>query len=651
MKKVLYVVNDCMRKFTYERISGLQQACRMSDEPVNLYVVRSDGYSEFAPEHNRGEYNIFRLPDYGEFDGILLDINSILDADSESYARGVLYAVEAATRSGKPVISMANDMEQFHYVGIDNYDAMRTVIRYLHADLGLHDFWFAMGPSDNYENQCRTRALLDYCRENGLPAGEERLFSESFIIESGIHAFEALSKRHGGRLPQAVICANDHIALGVCHAAETAGCSVPGDFMVTGFDNTDVASYLSPSITSVDQLCWNMGDACMDVLRRVWAGEKVPHRICTPTALILRETTGHPILGDSGLRNQITEYIGRTASVTDFNYRLSTLQYQLPGCQTIEEICQALVRCLSAVRCKGISLVLDDRLFEHGRLIEFSDQTETGHMMDATEGLTVDGYSERMRRVFRWEAGKGMNFDRLRVSATLDAEQCAGPGENHLFVPLHFMEHAVGYLTFWDCLDLVRIKGVSALANTLTMALRNFFSRQNLSYINQVLSGISMKDGLTGLYNRLGYHDLAYPLYRETCASGGRLAILFIDMDRLKYVNDTFGHAAGDLCIRAVANAIRGSLPEGAIPVRYGGDEFLALVSAQDEATVDDLVERITAALPGESAALGAPCAADVSFGFVLTDPAAGKPLDDYVKRADARMYAQKKAKKQRRGE
>ena len=50
MKKVLYVLNDCMRKFSYERTEGLSRAFRALEEPVDLYVVRSDGYSEFAPD-------------------------------------------------------------------------------------------------------------------------------------------------------------------------------------------------------------------------------------------------------------------------------------------------------------------------------------------------------------------------------------------------------------------------------------------------------------------------------------------------------------------------------------------------------------------------------------------------------------------------
>ena len=444
MKKLLYILNDCMRKFSYERVAGLCRAAKRLEEPTNIYIVRSDGYSSFAPEHNLGEYNIYRLPDYRDYDGIFLDINNIQGGDSDSYTRGVLYAVRAAAESGRPVISVANDIEGFRYVGIDNHSAMQSVIRYLHRDLGLTDFWFAMGPLDNYENRTRTQALLDYCRENVLPCENERLHAGSFTIQSGMRAFDALRKRRGTALPQAVICANDHIALGVCHAAEAAGFSIPRDFMVTGFDNTYEAAYLSPAITSVDQLCWNTGDACVDAMRRIWAGEAVPRVIYTPTELVKRESTGRADPGEVDTRSRAAEYARQAAALSDFSYRLSALQYQLPGCKSIEEICAALTECLSGMGCKGLCLVLDGELFENRRMFEFNDYM--GHMRDTVDGMPTEGYSGRMELVFHWSAD-GMSFERRAVGPTLAASDFPGPGENHLFVPLHFMEYTVGYLS------------------------------------------------------------------------------------------------------------------------------------------------------------------------------------------------------------
>lgn len=649
MKKILFILNDCMRQYSYERTASLYRAVQAMEEPASLYIIRTDGHSAFAPEHNRGEYNILRLPDYGEFDGIVLDINSIFSAESGFYGEGMPHAVRAAAASGKPVVSMANEIDGFCYVGIDNYAAMRSIIEHLHAVQGLTDFWFAMGPADNYEVQIRLQALLDYCRENGLPCDEGRVYCHSFTVKGGVHAFEQLRASHGGKLPQAVICANDRIAVGICHAAEQAGFVIPRDFMVTGFDNDGISAELKPSITSVDQLGWNMGAACVDALRRIWRGGAMPERILTPTRLVLRETTGCAVTDQGQPKKQITEYMRQTFGAKDFSYRLSALQYQLPGCRSIEEICLALVQCLAPLNLKGLRIILDSALFDNGRMIQFRDHS--GHMRDIAEGMLTTGYPDSLEIVFSWEASKGARFDRTRVSGTLDTSMYHSAGENYLFAPLHFMEYTVGYLCVWNCVDLIGIQGVSQIVNALTVALRNFFARRNLAYINQVLSGLSMKDGLTGLYNRLGYHDLAYPLFREVCEDGGRLGILFIDMDRLKYINDTYGHAQGDLAIRSAANAILRNLPPRAVPVRYGGDEFLILAPASDEAQVVQWIDAIAADLPAEAAALGAPGEFGISSGYLLTEPSGGKALDEYVTEADSLMYRDKRSKRRQRGD
>ena len=108
MKKILFILNDCMRRFSHERTASLYRAIQAMDEPASLYILRTDGHSAFASGHNLGEYNILRLPDYSDFDGIVLDVNSIFSADSNSYSEGVLHAVRAAADSGRPVVSMAN---------------------------------------------------------------------------------------------------------------------------------------------------------------------------------------------------------------------------------------------------------------------------------------------------------------------------------------------------------------------------------------------------------------------------------------------------------------------------------------------------------------------------------------------------------------
>lgn len=648
MKKVLYVLNDCMRKFSHERASGLYRALLKLDEPFNLYILRIDAFSDFAIAHNFGEYNIFRLPDYGEFDGILLDINSAFDFDSPEYdIKGFQYVAKAAAESGAPVISMANHIPGFHFVGIDNHDAMTAVIRHLHQNHGLMDFWFAMGPVDNYENQLRLKGLMDYCLAHDLPCGEDRLYQESYIIESGFHAFNELYARHGGRLPQAVVCANDHIAMGVCHAAEAAGFNVPEDFLLTGFDNSEIGAAFTPAITTVDQQTGEMGDVCVDALRRIWRGEDVPEMLNIPTKFVPRESTERtpPPLREAA--RPIPDYVGNPMSNTDFTYKISAMQYRLPGCRSIEEICQALVDCVSALSCDGMDLVLDSRLFDAERALSFTEQI--GQVREVGSDLCVEGYPDTLELVFQWEKGKPPRYPRLRLDDRLSALPLEGSRDSYLFAPLHFMERTVGYLCMRNCLDILRIKAVSIIVSTLTMSLRTYFSAQRLSYINRVLSGVSMKDGLTGLYNRLGYHELAYTLYKDLSDRGGRLAILFLDMDRLKVINDVYGHGVGDRAIQCVAAAIRQGLPGDAIPVRYGGDEFLVLIPDADEAALARRLDAVAAAIADHAARLDLPEVPGVSAGHVIVAPSDARSLDSCVQAADALMYAHKKAKKAQR--
>ena len=105
---------------------------------------------------------------------------------------------------------------------------------------------------------------------------------------------------------------------------------------------------------------------------------------------------------------------------------------------------------------------------------------------------------------------------------------------------------------------------------------------------------------------------------------------MFIDMDKLKFINDTRGHKNGDHAICCVANSIRNNLPHGSIPVRYGGDEFLALTPVEDQEAMEAVIKRIQAAL---------------SFGYVITDPSSSHTIDEYVESADNLMYRQKRGK------
>ena len=109
MRKIALMMDGWKRSFTYAWPAGILARIRETDEEVNLYTFNSSGDWSRDREYNVGEYNIYRLPDLNEFDGIIVDLNNIRYPD----VRDRLIA--SAKAAGKPALAIANDIEGFYY--------------------------------------------------------------------------------------------------------------------------------------------------------------------------------------------------------------------------------------------------------------------------------------------------------------------------------------------------------------------------------------------------------------------------------------------------------------------------------------------------------------------------------------------------------
>lgn len=145
----------------------------------------------------------------------------------------------------------------------------------------------------------------------------------------------------------------------------------------------------------------------------------------------------------------------------------------------------------------------------------------------------------------------------------------------------------------------------------------------------------AMCDPLTGLYNRRGWDRLVAAEASRCQRYASPACVISIDIDGLKEVNDTQGHAAGDAFLRAASDALLAGLRDQDIVARVGGDEFLVLGVECDEEGSATLVQRITTGLEH----------ANVTASVGLSQHRSGQPLAEAVERADQAMYANKRAR------
>jgi len=149
-------------------------------------------------------------------------------------------------------------------------------------------------------------------------------------------------------------------------------------------------------------------------------------------------------------------------------------------------------------------------------------------------------------------------------------------------------------------------------------------------------------DALTGLPNRTLLKDRLDMALAACRRSGARAAVLFLDLDRFKVINDSLGHSFGDLLLQQVGNRLRGEIRDQDTVARVGGDEFLVvLTSVANVAEVEATAARIVSAVAGEYGIQDRLLSISCSLGISMF-PEHGKDGETLIKNADAAMYCAK---------
>ncbi|GIF05960.1 putative bifunctional diguanylate cyclase/phosphodiesterase [Actinoplanes siamensis] len=227
--------------------------------------------------------------------------------------------------------------------------------------------------------------------------------------------------------------------------------------------------------------------------------------------------------------------------------------------------------------------------------------------------------------------------DRERLDGVLAAVRGGDLGEQQLdFRAVN--ARGTDLLLELHCRDLRADRSVAGLVITM----RDVTERRKLE--NELIHQ-AFHDAMTGLANRVLFHDRLEHALARSARDGSVVGVLFIDLDDFKIVNDTLGHAVGDQLLIEVANRIAGSLRADDTAARLGGDEFAALIeNVRDPLAVEDTANRILTALASPIETDAKPLYAMTSIGITTTLEATDG--DELLRQADLALYVAKGAGK-----
>ena len=160
------------------------------------------------------------------------------------------------------------------------------------------------------------------------------------------------------------------------------------------------------------------------------------------------------------------------------------------------------------------------------------------------------------------------------------------------------------------------------------------------------LQAISITDELTGLYNRRGFFLLSLRQLKLAKRSGKNAILLFADLDKLKWINDTIGHQEGDMALLETARVLKDTFRETDIISRMGGDEFAILAVDINDNAAKILIDRLQTSFDARNTRETRKYMLSLSIGVAQYDSQNPESLDALISRADMLMYEEKRNKK-----
>jgi diguanylate cyclase (GGDEF)-like protein len=187
---------------------------------------------------------------------------------------------------------------------------------------------------------------------------------------------------------------------------------------------------------------------------------------------------------------------------------------------------------------------------------------------------------------------------------------------------------------------------LASLASLLSLCLLLYIARR-ISSMESEIHALSLRDELTGLANLRGFRLLAEQALRMGRRSHVPFSVLFIDLDNLKKINDSFGHSIGSSILADTGKILIATFRESDVLGRVGGDEF-AVAGQFSQAAITVAVHRLREAVAQRNARAAQEPFLNLSLGHATCEPDTEETLDELLEKADFAMYEEKRLKKSR---
>ncbi|MBQ4465059.1 MAG: GGDEF domain-containing protein [Oscillospiraceae bacterium] len=633
---IAVIVSTLDEEYQSGILQGVRQYAFANSVTLEHFVAFGNIGSDIS--HDIGEYNIFSLANLRRFDGIILVINTIQDAEC------LQTVVNRVRESGVPAVCIDKDVEGLYSIGIDNESAMYRMVEHFIVHHGFTRINYISGPDTNAESVLRLKAYRAALADHGILDEDERIYRGHFVSKDGTLAVQKFLASPL-ELPQAIVCANDNMAVAAVNALMIKGYSVPEDIAVSGFDYTKNAQNYAPSMTSVERPTAQVGMlACQKIMDHI--DGKPQERVTTmETHCRFSQSCGcsaAPPMDTMEFKKHNYSVLESFSNDVSLASRLASA---LAECDSMEDYTAELRRFVPEFQCREFYLCLCDS-WNQGIL---ADETEENYLMHilSPDHFITEGYGDTIMVPLAYKDGQFLTVPDFPAEEMLpDLFDKNNPPGNYYFVPLHFRERTMGYIVIKDSDFPISSRLFHSCVMDIANSLESVRKIICLDRVTRKLNKLYTVDTLANINNRNGFRINTQNAYQYCIDAQKPVMLMFLDMDGLKTINDTYGHKAGDVAIASMAEVLRTACADGEVCCRFGGDEFIIFAADYTEERAEALGKHIRELLTKMNEERDFPYTLSTSLGYHITVPEAGMNLFQLVTIADNIMYTEKKKKK-----
>lgn len=642
MKTIAVLIHSLTVEYAVQVLEGITTYYKDKDVRLVIFQIK-DPHSTYSLYDHQCWTGIDYLQS-NEIDGVIIISGSFAMTVTKE-----IFQEKLKVLKNKPIISIAMDLgiEGTTYTKIQCNQAFSDVIKHLIEKHNCKKIGFmSANQTISAEATQRFEAYKFALADNNLKYDDNIVFHGAFTQDTG---YRVLRDRFSTKEEvnfDALLVANDNMALGCIIALQELGVKIPKDVKVVGFDNTTHAYMVAPKLSTIDQNISQQGYIAAEKMLQKLNGLDIPSEIEMPLSPIYRQSCGcideknleqiyldsdgisHPDLDIESIGLHASEKYYNLVPKIDNVYRLFDL---IKTSNSLEQLFYTMPYCLDNADMETISVCFA----EEPQILEKYQKFEVPKKVHIN--MLIDNNSKQQ------EFSPSISFNPL--------ERIFPEGFNnkpgvYLFQTLFSVEKNYGYFI---------TKLTSEMYSVYPLFLKILISSMAFSYEytqliqnNNTLNTVSKTDELTTLLNRRGFFDLGQKNIDIAIEMNNKGLVFFIDMDGLKIMNDTYGHDMGDLAIKTQAKVLKQTFRANDIIARLGGDEFVVIAIGMGADTIPKIRKKIEKTNKVLSKEQKLPMPISCSIGVIPFNKKSNK-LADLLLDADKLLYEEKRQKHKNR--